>query len=96
MEEIRLRIISLEEAELVVSTLQAVGFLLPAKVDVALSEKEFKERESISDLDSLDVLIQKEIEKQYQLEELTKAKRLLIKDIEKDFERRKQEVLESD
>ncbi|MDG4982883.1 hypothetical protein OGZ51_01795 [Lactococcus lactis] len=91
MAEVRLRVNSLEEAELVVNTLQAVGFSLPVSVYVAFSEKEF--RKSTSELSSLDVLIQKEIEKQYQLEELAKAKSLLIKAIEKDFDRRKEEVL---
>ena len=91
MAEIRLRVNSIEEAELVVNTLQAVGFPLPVRVDVAFSEKEF--RKSTSELSSLDVIIQKEIEKQYQLEELAKAKKLLIQGIEKDFARRKEEIL---
>jgi hypothetical protein len=91
MAEIRLSVNSLEEVELVVNTLQAVGFSLPVRVDVAFSEKEF--RKSTSELSGLDVLIQKEIEKQYQLEELAKAKSLLIKGIEKYFERRKEEIL---
>ncbi|MCT0449930.1 hypothetical protein [Lactococcus lactis] len=91
MAEIRLRVNSIEEAELVVNTLQAVGLSLPVSVDVAFLEKEFRKR--TSEFSSLDVLIQKEIEKQYQLEELAKAKKILIRGIDKDFERRKEEIL---